>query len=138
MPELKQLTYAGLICLYLTTGNGLTAAEDAQLLTITGNLIDVIKAIDDENDPADVIARYYDELDSEEQKEAVRLQKELSKLIPDYEIAFAAADTAEVNSVLSDITYRWAVLRTFHAEHFTTQAQQVLNKAYNELYLLLD
>lgn len=114
------------------------AEEEAPLLTISGNLIDVIDSLSEESDPAAVIEAYYLELDSALREQANDLQRKLANLIPDYEIAFAAADTAEVNSVLSNIAYRWAVLRTFHAEHFTDAARAELFRAYNELYLLLN
>lgn len=114
------------------------AAEETPLLTIGGNLIDAIDSLNAETDPASVIEAYYNELSSNDRKQAQSLQRDLARLIPDYEVAFAAADTAEVNSVLSNITYRWAVLRTFHAEHFTEAARGELFRAYNELYLLLN
>lgn len=114
------------------------AAEDTQLLSITGDLIDVLQSLNEDTEPLIVIDRYYGELTSEEQLEAAELKQDLIRLIPNYEIAFAAADTAEMNSVLSEVAYRWAVLRTFHAEHFTDPARDALYRAYVEQYLLLN
>ena len=129
---------AGFAGATLAANTSTFAAEDTQLLTISGNLIDVPDSLDKEAAPASVIEQYYGELNSADRKQAMALQQELARLIPNYEIAFAAADTAEMNSVLSNIAYRWAVLRTFHAEHFTDAARADLFKAYNELYLLLN
>jgi len=125
----------------LTTANPFSrshAAEEVQLLSIRGDLIDVLETVNEDTEPTEIIAAYYSELNSAEQKEAVQLRQNLLKLIPDYEIAFAAADTAEVNSVLSEVAHRWAVLRSFHAKYFTDRARATLYSAYVEQYLLLN
>lgn len=116
----------------------LHAAEDVQLLTITGNLIDVLPSQPAEIRPTELIDQYYAELNPQAQNEIAELRDSLVALIPDYNIAFAAADTAEVNSVLSEVAYRWAVLRTFHAEHYTQEACAELERAYGEAYRLFN
>lgn len=127
-----------LTCILQSLAESPQAAEEIELLKINSNLIDAIDSLAGETDPASVVEAYYGELSSGDRKRAEILRRDLARLIPDYEVAFAAADTAEVNSVLSNIAYRWAVLRTFHAEHFTEAARAELFKAYNELYLLLN
>ncbi len=114
----------------------LDAAEDIQLLTLGGDLIGVLPDTDAATQPSELIARYYAELDDDEQLEVASLRRSLLDLIPDYEVAFAAADTAEVNSVLSEVAYRWAVLRTFHAAHFTPEVCATVEHAYGEAYTL--
>jgi len=120
----------------LSTVN-VNAAENTPLLIITDDRVGVLDEQNGDYDPALEITRYYELLGSSEKQEALNLRRELVDLIPDYDVAFAAADTAEINSVLSAIAYRWAVLRTFHAEHFTDAAREALFRAYTELYLLL-
>lgn len=114
------------------------AAEDTQLLSITGDQIDVLETVDEDTKPSVVIDSYYRKLSKSDQQQAAELKQDLISLIPNYEIAFAAADTAEMNSVLSKVAFRWAVLRTFHAEHFTDPARAALYSAYVEQYLLLN
>ena len=114
------------------------AAEEDLLLSISGDLIDVVKTVGEDTEPAIIIDTYYSELENTAKEEAASLRRNLTRLIPNYEIAYAAADTAEMNSVLSEVGYHWAVLRTFHAKHFTDQARAELYRAYVEQYLLLD
>ena len=137
----RSLAVCAVLAMMLTVASPVVrshAAEDAKLLSITGDLIDVLATVDEDTEPSVVIDRYYRELSNSDQKKAAELRQDLISLIPNYEIAFAAADTAEMNSVLSEVAFRWAVIRTFHAEHFTDPARAALYSAYVEQYLLLN
>lgn len=137
----RSLVVCGLLVMVSAGADSVTrshAAEDTQLLSITGDLIDVLETVDEHTEPSVVIESYYRELSKSDQQQAAELKQDLISLIPNYEIAFAAADTAEMNSVLSKVAFRWAVLRTFHAEHFTDPARAALYSAYIEQYLLLN
>ena len=110
------------------------AAEEDTVLTITGHLIDRMESLDRDTDAATLIRRYYALLPASAAEQAHSLQERLAGLIPDYQVAYEAADTAELNNVLSDMTRLWAALRTLHAREFTSAAIAELSSAYNRLY----
>ena len=55
----------------------------------------------------------------------------------DYEVAFAAADTAEVNEIYADLSRSWAEIQLIHYEEYTDAAMGELQNAYAALYELI-
>lgn len=113
------------------------AAEDEFTLFIAGDRVDVIDNLPDDITAAELLSRYYAELPAEQRQRLQSLKRDLEDLMPDYDVAFSAADTAEVNAILSEVTRYWSSILSIHAETFTPQAAQQLRKAYGELYPLL-
>jgi len=114
------------------------AAEEAPiLLTIKGDLIDKIESPLDANNPEAIISAYYDLLATEVLAQINPLRQQLAKLVPDYDVAFTAADSAELTEVKSDIDVCWAAIRTLHAQEFTPEVVDILNQAYAEVYALI-
>ena len=55
----------------------------------------------------------------------------------DYEVAFAAADTAEVNEIYADLSRYWAEIQLIHYQEYTSGALGELQNAYAALYELI-
>lgn len=121
------------LLLLLATLASFAAAQDDVLLTISGDLIARDEAID-RLPTAQLIASYYARLPGARRRQAVSLQQSLARLMPAYEVAFSAADTAELNNVTSDIAGQWARIRTLHAREFAAEAVASLERAYATLY----
>lgn len=119
------------------TTYGAGAAEETVLL-ITGDRIPVLSPVDDSLPPGQRIDRYYVLLDDSLAAEATATLADLAGLVKNFDVAFAAADTAEVNNVISDIARRWAMLRTLHARYFSPAAIAELEGAYRALFPILD
>jgi len=110
--------------------------QDDVVLTITGDLIKRKESIERLQAPQ-LIAGYYALLPQERRRRAVTLQQGLARLMPAYEVAWSAADTAELNNVVSDIATQWTRIRTLHAQEFTAAAVASLESAYASLYPLI-
>lgn len=121
----------------LTPGTLIAAEPEPPILRITGNLIDEIQELDQETDANKVIDAYYSRLDTDTKNEAYALRDDLAALVPDYEVAFNSADTAELNNVVSDFALVWAKIRTLHAREFTPAARRQLRHTYERLFPLL-
>ena len=52
-------------------------------------------------------------------------------------VAFAAADTAEVNEIYADLTRFWAEIQLIHYQEYTSAAMDELQTAYAALYELI-
>ena len=61
----------------------------------------------------------------------------LANRMEDYEVAFAAADTAEVNEIYADLTRFWAEIQLIHYQEYTSAAMDELQTAYAGLYELI-
>ncbi len=108
-------------------------AEEAPLLTITGHLIDRSELLQ-QLPPSQQIAGYYALLPAEIQAEVTALQQHLGQLLPDYQVAFNSADTAELNGVMAEAGMVWAGIRTVHAQQFTPDVVTTLTRAYGQLF----
>lgn len=110
------------------------AEEELTLLTITGDLIGELESIQGIENPNVIITAYYAELSGEARAELVALRRRMDRRLEDYQVAYTAADTAEINETLDDLSFYWASMRTIHAQKFTEAAFQQLSAAYGELF----
>ncbi len=115
-----------------------SAEAELTLLTLEGDLIGRIEALDADSDSEVLIQAYYALLLPEIRLEAETLHTGLIDLIPNYEVAFIAADSAEITEVKFDIDVLWAGVRTLHALHFTREVAELLDTAYNSAFSTLD
>ena len=113
------------------------AEETLTLLTIEGNLIGKIDSLANEQDANSVISAYYEQLSPSVLAEIEVLRRQLAKLVPDYDVAFTAADSAEITEVKSDINVSWSAIRTIHAHEFTQEVVDILDGAYKNVYHLI-
>lgn len=114
------------------------AEAELTLLTIEGHLIGRIESLAADADSDILINAYYALLAPEVRLRAESMHAMLVDLIPDYEVAFIAADSAEITEVKFDIDVIWAGVRTLHASHFTREVAALLNTAYNSAFSTLD
>ena len=105
------------------------SAEEV-LLTIEGNLIDRIELVDEGSDADLVITIYYDLLPDDARANIEILRGRLERLQPDYEVAYLAADSAEMTEVRDQIDDQWAVIQAILLYYFTAQVVDILNQAY--------
>ena len=126
---------ASLIALLLL--NPAQAAEEEILLTITDDRIDVIIEGEASGNADDLVLRYYELLTLEKQEQLQTLRRRMNRRMEDYEVAFAAADTAEVNEIVDDLSAYWTGIQQIHYEEFTPAAMAQLQAAYAELYFLI-
>ena len=110
-------------CLY-------AADSEVIFLTVGGNLLERIERISEDSDPETIIARYYDLLPVPVSREIKNRQQDLEKLLPDYEVAYLAADSAEMAEVRSEIDSKWARILVLHSEFFSAEVMLILNTAY--------
>jgi len=115
----------------------LAAEEALTLLTIEGNLIGRMDSLENVDDANTVISAYYEQLSPAVLAEIEVLRRQLAKLVPDYDVAFTAADSAEITEVKSDINVSWSAIRTMHAHEFTQEVVELLNEAYKNVYHLI-
>jgi len=109
------------------------AAEAGALLSITGNRIDYREAPSAQ--PAtETIAAYYTQLSESLQQRLGQHRRTLATLLSDYEFALNAADTAEMNSILSKVTAEWVKVLRIHNDEFTDPARRHLRQLYGEVY----
>ena len=90
-------------CLY-------AADSEVIFLTIEGNLLERIERISEDSDPETIIASYYDLLPVPVSREIKNRQQDLEKLLPDYEVAYLAADSAEMAEVRSEIDSKLSLI----------------------------
>ena len=109
-------------------------AEPETLLRIEGDRIGRIAALPDDTDPVILISRYYELLPEPLQIQVANLRADLVDLVPLYEVAYDAADSAEITELRSDIYNVWARIRTIHARQFTGEIAELLDRAYRSLY----
>lgn len=133
MPTLRLFLVSLCLLLSLTQLASFAAAQDDVVLTITGDRVALDEAIERLPAPR-LIAGYYALLPEARRRQAVTLQQDLARLMPAYEVAWSAADTAELNGVTSAIADQWARIRTLHAREFTQDVITSLGHAYATLY----
>ena len=123
--------------LWLLSVSNLYAAEEEVLLFLSDDRKDLLASDGNEPDAEDMIRRYYGLLAAPTQARLAALQMQLANRMEDYEVAFAAADTAEVNEIYTDLTRFWAEIQLIHYQEYTTAAMDELQTAYAALYELI-
>ncbi|MDB3992003.1 hypothetical protein N9478_00760 [Gammaproteobacteria bacterium] len=105
-------------------------AGDDTVLTVKGNLINRVALASKEQSPDFIIATYYDLLADVVKDEIVARRLMLENLLPNYEVAYLAADSAEMAEVRDKIDLRWARIQSIHIQFFNAEVVNVLNTAY--------
>lgn len=115
-----------------------SAAEDElSLLTLEGDLIGKLPeqlGTRGVVDPRKTIQAYYALLPAQVRADLEAQHSALLALIPDYDVAFTAADSAEITEVKSDLDALWASIRAIHQQHFTTEVTGLLDSAYDSAF----
>lgn len=122
---------------YLSSLHSLSATaadEEVILLTLEGDLVGKVEYLDEASNSALVMSTYYNLLPLEVRTEIEALRSQLADLIPDYNVAYTAADSAELVEVMDKFDVRWAAIRTIHSQEFTQEVVQLLNMAYEDAY----
>jgi hypothetical protein len=114
------------------------AADEEVLLTITGDRIELLKNGEQLDDADYLVLRYYQLLPLALQERLQLLRHRMDRRMEDYEVAFAAGDTAEINEIVDDLSAYWARIQQIHFEVFTLAAMQDLVGAYAALYFLIE
>jgi len=112
------------------------AEEEFILLSIEGDLIGKIESVQEGMDPLHILNAYYALLATEVRTDLETLRDQLSALVPDYEVAFTAADSAELSEVMDEIDRLWGFTRTIHGQEFTLEVIKVLDQVYNSIFPL--
>jgi hypothetical protein len=128
------LSYSAFISVCISSS---LAAEDEFTLFLDDGRIGLDESLPVDSPAAVMIEHYYDSIPAAKRERLLMLRQRLASLMPDYDVAFTAADTAEVNSVLSAVTRHWSAILALHDELFTPELALLLRDAYGELYPLL-
>jgi len=123
--------------LWLISVSNLFAAEEEVLLRLSDDRIGLQASDGTEPSTEVLINRYYELLAEPTQKRLTVLQMQLANRMEDYEVAFAAADTAEVNEIYADLSRYWAEIQLIHYREYTSGAFGELQNAYAALYELI-
>ena len=121
--------FLGLYCFLLASSMFASDAEK-NLLTIEGNLIDRVELIDKNSHPDIVISTYYNLLSDFVKKDLAARRVILENVLPNYEVAYLAADSAEMAEVRDKINIEWAKILAIHMQFFNIQVVEILNNAY--------
>lgn len=114
------------------------AEESPTLLTLDSTLLGASVSLQGDETSAQIQQLYYDLLAPELYQQIMVFRERLIALVPDYVVAFTAADSAEVTQVKSYINTVWAEIRTLHAQNFMPDAAHVLDTSYNNIFAILD
>lgn len=110
------------------------AEDEVVLLRIDGDLIGLAPTASEELIDREQALRllddYYSLLVPEELLNVEALHREILGLIPDFEVAYAAADSAEITHVMSEIDLRLAALQQVYATNYTQEVTVLLLEAY--------
>lgn len=118
----------------LFAAQAIAAEEPFVVLTIEGDLLGKIDTPSNNNAPEYLITTYYKLLSPETHQQLEALRDRLVRLIPDYEVAFTAADSAELTEVKEDINSLWAEIRMLHTQLFTPEVVTILEQAYSHAF----
>ncbi|MEX0965330.1 MAG: hypothetical protein WDZ52_14965 [Pseudohongiellaceae bacterium] len=112
----------------------MSAEEDFLLLSIDRNLIGVTDAlrgpVTNRDEALRLVIGYHHLLTADVQRDANSLHEQMLNLIPDFELAYTAADSAEITHVMSEIDLRLATISEIHAAHFNREVLELLTDAY--------
>ncbi|MDG1026079.1 MAG: hypothetical protein P8R01_09110 [Gammaproteobacteria bacterium] len=130
------------IVLSLSLLDAYGAENDIQLLTIEGNLIRLSETFDstivDRQDAVRLVHEYHRLLPEDLRTDVESLHQQILKLLPDFEVAYAAADSAEITHVMSEIDSRWASIQGVHRQTYALAVVSLLNEAYQLLLPAFD
>lgn len=132
------MTYRNLLgLLWLVSVSSTFAAEEEVLLLFSGERKGLLTSDGTEPGAEDLIRRYYALLAAPAHEKLAALQMQLANRMEDYEVAFAAADTAEVNETYADLSRYWTEIQLIHYQEYTDAAMGELQNAYAALYELI-
>lgn len=126
-----------LLVLFLTP-TPLLSEEAPALLTLDSSLIGEITSLSGTEPPSLIQKEYYALLPPASHQLIFDLRQRLTALVPDFVVAFTAADSAEITQVKSYINTVWAEIRTIHAQNFVPEVADMLDKSYNTIFAILD
>lgn len=110
------------------------AEDDFLLLTLDSNLIGPLAAHDgtirDGQQAAELLDAYHQLLAAEVHSEVASLHEQLLKFIPGFEVAYTAADSAEISHIMSEMDMLLAAIQRIHAEYYTQEVTDLLTQAY--------
>jgi hypothetical protein len=132
--QVQHISCAVGLCLALSAQ--LQAAE-LTLLTLEGDRIGIIEAPDPQTAPGRFLDAYYALLPESVRDQALTLRGQLKQLIPDYNVAYTAADAAELTQVKSDIDTLMAGIHAIHAQYFTSEVEAMLDTAIDAVLVLV-
>lgn len=94
-----------------------------QIEPIADNIVDAKQAMR-------LIGAYHQLLDIEVRTEVEALHRQIINFIPGFEVAYTAADSAEIAHIMSEIDLRLATLQNVHANNYTQDVVDLLSEAY--------
>lgn len=122
------------IILCLGLGPAIGAEDDVVLLTIQGNLIGLTEPFNadilDREEAIRLVNAYHHLLPQTAIAQIEPLYDQTLRLIPDFQVAYAAADSAEITDVMSKIDSRLAAMQKIYTQHYTPEVVDLLNEAY--------
>ncbi len=128
---------ASIIFLILLSSSASAAEEELVLLRIEGDLIGKLEYLEEESSSEVVLGAYYSLLSEEVQADLKSLRDQLSALIPDYEVAYTASDSAELSEVMEFIDVIWNEIKILHRQGFSSEVVEILNSAFATSYSVL-
>ena len=108
-----------------------SAEEEFSLLILEANLIAEIEGQQAGLSPGQIINSYYSLLDEDAAARANLHRRELNSLNPRYEVAYQAADSAELAELMDEISFHWGAIKSMHSKHFIRNVQTLLSTAYD-------
>lgn len=108
------------------------AAEETLLLEFQSHLIGKIESQQEYRDLDQFIDSYYALLSRDNIERAQNHRLTLSELIPQYKIAYTAADSAELAELMDEISYEWERLSNLHRLNFSMEVSDLLDSAYDQ------
>lgn len=125
---------SALIILGIALASAQGAEDEFVLLTIGGDLIGPIEPIGerigDAQHASRLISAYHQLLTAQAQIEVASLHEQMLELKPGFEVAYAAADSAEISHIMSEIDLRLAAIQEVHAREYTQDVIDLLTDAY--------
>ena len=122
------------LILVVNLGPALSAEDDPLVLSIEGNLIGLTAPFDgdigDREEALLLVNAYHQLLPPAALAQIVPLHDQILRLIPDFQVAYAAADSAEITHVMSEIDMRLAAMQKIYAREFTQEVTGLLRDAY--------
>ncbi len=122
------------VVLGLCQGPVIGAEDEVVLLTVEGNLIGLTMPFDGSISSREEALRladaYHQLLPPAALAQVEVLHEQVLRLIPDFQVAYAAADSAEITHVMSEIDIRLAAMQEVYTREYTQQVMELLSEAY--------
>ena len=112
-----------------------SAEEEFTNFILEANLIAEIKGLQADDNPEQIINSYYSLLDKNAMARLNLHRAQLISLTPRYEIAYKAADSAELSELMDKISFHWGGIQSIHAQRFVRSVQKILSDAYDQKLL---